>query len=122
MNPWDTKMTYELSEHELLEYVSFLRRRGDVEIDREQTIRRIVEQAVAHWQTSLGMPQWQCPQPFHTTITFGRTTLGFHGDNDTLPLGSTYKDVVVKLPQWMPREYVEYIAEMQVREQYPEND
>jgi hypothetical protein len=118
MNPWDEKMTYQLSEGELMQYVRHLSVRHDVDVEREDRIRGLVDEAENWWLNNSGQPQWSQPEQFF------RASRAHPQNVSALPYAdhATYSEIRVRLPEWLPRQYVRFLADQQIREQWPENE
>jgi hypothetical protein len=122
MNPWDAKLTYQLSEGELMQYVDHLQKRYDVDVNREDKIRELVDECENRWLNEAGKMQWN---PRIDAFLFARPSwspLDIYPDGSMTRAPLSDASIRVTLPPWVPREYVRFLADQQIREQWPENE
>lgn len=123
MNPWDTKLTHELTQSELRDFCHHLDMTGALE--REALIGATVDRAVAWWTNKRGDPQWLPGDAVFREHVRARTGAPWWGENAMIPANSystSYTVIEVLLPDWLQSDFVPYLAEMQVREQWERNE
>lgn len=105
MKPWDQKMTYQLTEHELAQFCKHID--GERLLEQEKGIHELVDRVVEWWTNQRAAPQW-APDP-------GRYVVHHRASINEYPAGSG--EIVINMPRWVRSDMVRYLAEMQIREQ-----
>lgn len=125
-NPWDVKLVCNLTESEMHAYVGHLQERHTVEV--QERIDEAVKHILGQWHTALtGAPQqssYYHPNEFRFVLPAIRATrqhslawVSAMGMKPITPAVSSYQEVRVNLPPWLPPEYAAYLAREQVMEQ-----
>lgn len=109
MNPWDTKLTHELSEREMLDFIHHMEHQE--RFYRLEEVDQLVERCVQHWQRQRELKN-SMPYIYGT-----RATTGWYGELDTIPEAPfSFGHKVVKIYPWMDEKHVRYLARMQIEE------
>ena len=113
MRAWDTKLTHQLTEHEMAAYVNDLTARQV--LDEQEQITKAVAYIVEAWQRDRND---LCAQPMHAwhyRIVRSRSVAPidvFYATFDPV------SDISVYLPQWVDPNMAEYLAREQILEQW----
>lgn len=118
-NPWDVKLTHELDEHQMLDYVRHME--AEDRFTALEQVDDMVDRCVNAWhsmrraENESSFVGWfnSAPVIFNTGITPG----WFGGENATYPSSDTTLQIVIKVYPWMDEKHVRYLARMQIEEQ-----
>lgn len=118
MNPWNVKLTHELTESEMMDYVRHMEAEG-VFYDQNE-IDAFVESCVSAWERmrerglsgSIGSEAYFNALQFHIGATHG-----WVGELTSCSPASEMHPMTVKVYPWMDEKHVRYLARMQIEEQ-----
>lgn len=117
MNPWDKKLTHQLNDNEMHDFIMHMIVEGVFE--RERQIKSMVEEALNQWTTNRGLPAWQRGGPFGP----GRVSMTAPVDyQDLSNYAGHYIEFRLMLPEYLEHDQAAFLAEMQIREIFAQNE